>query len=58
MGNLLTGIFVTDRTGVAFDAEDFFALKFHCDLAAHRAADTSQIPFFHTYSYDLLFKNN
>jgi hypothetical protein len=49
MGYLLTGIFVTDRTGVAFDAEDFFALKFHCDLAAHRAADTGQISFFHNH---------
>ena len=56
MCDFLTGVFISDRTGISCDAEDFFALNFHCDLAAHGAADTSQILFFHTYSYDLLFR--
>ena len=47
MRDLLTGIFVSDRAGIALHAEDLLALKFHCELAAHGAADTRQILFFH-----------
>ena len=43
VSDLLAGIFIADCAGVAFHAEDFFAFKFHSDLAAHGAADTRKI---------------
>ena len=47
VSDLLAGIFIADRAGVACHAEDFFAFKFHSDLAAHGAADARKILFFH-----------
>ena len=47
MCDFLTGIFVADRAGIAFYAEDFLALELNSDLAAHGAADTCKISLFH-----------
>ena len=50
MCDFLAGVFVADRAGIAFYAEDFLALELNSDLAAHGAADTCKISLFHFLS--------
>ena len=47
MDDLLSCIMIAYCTGIAGDGEDFLSLQLHCDLAAHRAADTCKISRFH-----------
>ncbi len=49
MRHLPARVFVSDRAAVARHTSYRFSLEFHCNLAAHRAADTSQISRLHSF---------